>query len=202
MKTIEYFYSSHSGFAYFGSARFRQIATVAGAKVIHRPVDLRALLEAVGPGPTGLLTEARREYFFGREVARWSQYRNAPIKHLRPTWHDHDLAQSSGMLLVAIEQNLDIDSLAHEMLTAHWRDDADLINEEHLKGIAVAAGLDPEPLLARAMSPEIQARFRDNTSEAIERYVFGSPTYFLDGDMFYGQDRLDLLERALVKPFD
>lgn len=202
MKTIEYFYSSHSGFAYLGSARFRQIAQAAGATVVHRPVDLRPLLAAVGPGPTGLLTEARREYFFGREINRWSQYRNAPIKHLRPTWHDHDLALSSGMLLAAIELNLDIDSLAHEMLTAHWRDDADLINEDHLGGIARAAGLDPEPLLERAMTPAIQARFAQNTEEAVERHVFGSPTYLLDGDMFYGQDRLDLLERALIKPFD
>jgi len=202
MKTIEYFYSSHSGFAYLGSARFRQIAQAAGASVLHRPVNLNTLLAAVGPGPTGLLTEPRRAYFFGREIARWSQYRDAPIKHLRPTWHDHDLALSSGMLLAAIEDNLDVDSLAHEMLAAHWRDDADLTDKEHLRGIAKAAGLDPEPLLAKAMTTDIQAQFSRNTAEAIERNVFGSPTYFLDGDMFYGQDRLELLERALTTPFD
>ena len=64
-----------------------------------------------------------------------------------------------------------------------------------------AAGLDPEPLLARAIGPEIQARFRACTEEAVSRGILGAPTYVVDGDPFYGQDRLDLVERALQRPF-
>lgn len=197
MKTIEYFYSSHSGFAYLGSSRFNEIARAAGAKVIHRPVELRLLLDAVGPGPTGNLTEARHAYFFGKEIERWSQWRKAPLAQLRPTHHDNSLELSSGMLLAAIELDLDIDTLAHQMLTAHWRDDADLDNPLDLSKIAQSAGLDPQPLLDMAVSPSIQARFVANTQEAIQRTVFGSPTYFVDGEMFYGQDRLDFVEHAL-----
>ena len=63
------------------------------------------------------------------------------------------------------------------------------------------AGVDAARLLAAANSGEVQAIYRSNTAEAIERSVFGSPTYFVDGDMFYGQDHLELVARALVKPF-
>ncbi|MDZ4134700.1 MAG: DsbA family protein, partial [Paracoccaceae bacterium] len=63
------------------------------------------------------------------------------------------------------------------------------------------AGLDPAPLLAAAVSPETLATYAANTDEAIRRSVFGSPTYFVGGDMFYGQDHLELVERALRQPF-
>ncbi len=198
MKTIEYFYSTHSGFAYLGSTHFNAIAEAAGAKVIHRPVDLRVLLDAVGPGPTGNLTEARHAYFFGVEIQRWSAFRNAPIALPRPTHHDNSLDLSSGMLIAALERGINIDRLTHEMLTAHWRDDADVANPDDLRRIAQLADIDPEPLLAEAMTPAIQDIYRKNTAEAIERTVFGSPTYFVNGEMFYGQDRLDFVERALA----
>ncbi|MEQ9126152.1 MAG: DsbA family protein, partial [Alphaproteobacteria bacterium] len=63
------------------------------------------------------------------------------------------------------------------------------------------AGLDPAALLAAADTDAVRARYEANTEEAIRRSVFGSPTYFVDGDMFYGQDRLELVERACVQPF-
>ncbi|MEC9185138.1 MAG: DsbA family protein, partial [Pseudomonadota bacterium] len=86
-------------------------------------------------------------------------------------------------------------------LEAHWRDDADLADAATLSRLGNEAGVDAARLLAAANSAEVQAIYRSNTAEAIERSVFGSPTYFVDGDMFYGQDHLELVARALVKPF-
>ena len=65
------------------------------------------------------------------------------------------------------------------------------------KGVVV----DPAPLLDAALSDEVAQIYEANTEEAIERSVFGSPTYFIDGDMFYGQDRLEMVERALRQPY-
>ena len=76
------------------------------------------------------------------------------------------------------------------MLEGHWLNDANLDDRESLAALAVNVGLDPQPLLDAAMSDEIQAIYDANTQESIERSVFGSPTYFVDGDMFYGQDHL------------
>lgn len=105
------------------------------------------------------------------------------------------------MLIAGLEQGLDIDQLAHAMLETHWRDDADLADAATLAALARRLGLDPEPLLRAATSPAVQATYEANTEEAIRRSVFGSPTYFVDGDMFYGQDHLAQVERALRQPY-
>ena len=87
------------------------------------------------------------------------------------------------------------------MLEAHWRDNADLADEKVLSDIIVKANFDPKPILDALGSPEIAAMYAQNTEEAIERSVFESPTYFVDGDMFFGQDHLELIEHALENPF-
>ncbi len=202
MAEIEYFYSAHSAYAYIGSAKFMDIVRAAGQEIIHKPFDLRAAVAVTGPGPTNGLTPQRRAYFSGREIERWAEARGAAIMQGRhPTYHSNGIALSNGMLIAGLQQGIDIDQLAHGMLEAHWRDDADLDDRDTLAIIGKAAGVDPVPLLDAAMSPEIQAIYDVNTKEAIERSVFGSPTYFVDGDMFYGQDHLELVERAIAKPF-
>jgi len=201
MKTIEYFYSAHSAFAYIGSKRVIEISREKNCRLVHRPVELRAVVDAAGGQPTADRTVAHVNYFFGREIERWAELRKVPIVDFRPTYHDKPLDLSNGMLIAAIEQGADIDTLSHAVLEAHWRDDADLDSRDALAAAATAAGIDPAPLLDAALTPEIQAIHKANTDEAIARDVFGSPTYFVDGDMFYGQDHLEMLERAIDEPF-
>ena len=201
MANIEYFYSTHSAFAYLGSAKLMEIARASGRTIVHKPIDLGPVMKAArGHAFTGY-SQAHRAYFFGREIERWSEYRNAPAINHRPTHHDNDLSLSGGMIIAAIDAGLSADRLAHAILQAHWRDDADHADPETLNRIATDAGYDAQLLLERARDPAVQTVFRANTEEAIRRSVFGSPTYFVDGDMFYGQDRLELVERALAKPF-
>jgi 2-hydroxychromene-2-carboxylate isomerase len=201
MSDIEYFYASYSGFAYLGSARFYEIATAANRNIIHRPIDLRVVVKAAAPSAFGQRSKAHIDYYFGREIARWSEHRNAPIMDGTPTHHANDITLSNCTLIAGIEQGHNIDQLAHAMLHAHWREDADLDNPDTLLEICNSVGLDANSLLDLAIRPEIKAIYKANTQEAIDRSVFGSPTYFIDGDMFYGQDRLEMIERALEKPF-
>ena len=201
MAEIEYFYSVHSGFAYLGSRRFMDIARAAGRGIRHRPFDLGPVIEAAGGGTFKQRSPAHRAYYFGREIERWAEYRNVPVIDYRPTHHDNGLALASGMLIAAIESGHRVDDFAHAILEAHWRDDANHADPDTLARLAAAAGLAPQPLLDAAMTDDIQAIFAANTREAIERSVFGSPIYFVDGDMFYGQDHLELVERALSRPF-
>ena len=201
MADIEYFYASYSGFAYLGSARFYDIAKAANRKIIHRPVDLRKVVKVMAASDFGKRSKAHIAYYFGREIARWSQYRNAPVVKGIPTHHANDITLSNCMLIAGIEQGHIIDKLAHAMLQAHWRDDVDLADYNSLLKIGNSVGLDAKSLLDQALSPEILAIYEANTEESIDRSVFGSPTYFVDDDMFYGQDRLELVERALQKPF-
>ncbi len=201
MAEIEYFYSAHSAYAYLGSARFMEIAGAANHRIIHRPVELGPVVIAGGAGNTRERSTAHRAYYFGREIERWAEYRNAPVLGRMPTHHLNNTALANGMLIAGIEDGCDIGTLAHRMLESHWRDDCDLADRKTLAGLGREVGLDPEPLLDAALSPEISAILKANTEEAIERSVFGSPTYFVGGDMFYGQDRLEMVERALKQPF-
>ncbi len=201
MKQIEYFYSTHSAFAYIGSARLHEIAAAGGREIVHKPVNLGPVMQAAGAKPSRERTDAHRQYFFGREIERWAEYRNAPIIDYRPTHHDNSLALSSGMVIAAIDDGINVDKLVHAIMLSHWRDDSDLADAETLAAVAGTVDIDAKPLLERAMSAEIQSKFEANTKEAIARSVFGSPTYFVDGDMFYGQDHLEFVERALTTPF-
>ena len=198
---IEYFYSAHSAYAYIGSRKLSQICEAHGCVLEHRPISLSPVVEAVGGLSFADRTRAHVDYFFGREIERWAEMRRVEILNHRPTYHDNSLNLSNGMLIAAIVQNADIDTLADAVLQAHWRDDIDLADAVSLSLAAESRGIDAAPLLAAAMSPSVQAIHKANTAEAIKRNVFGSPTYFLDGDMFYGQDHLELIERALQTPF-
>lgn len=201
MADIEYFYSAHSLFAYFGSTRLSEIAAAAGRRIAHRPMDLHKVMEGMGSTPFKARSKAHYAYFFGREVVRWSEIRGAPILPHRPIHHDNDTTLANCMLIAGQEQGIDIGPLAHCILQAHWRDDADFASVETLAELAEKAGIDPAPLLDAAFTPDIRALYEQYTEEAIQRSVFGSPTYFVDGDMFYGQDRLEMVERALNRPF-
>ena len=86
-------------------------------------------------------------------------------------------------------------------MRAHWRDDIDLADPEHgIRAITPVAD-DASALLDAAMSDDVQALHAANTQAAINSNVFGSPTYVVSGDMFYGQDHLDLVARAMARPF-
>ncbi|WP_299502784.1 2-hydroxychromene-2-carboxylate isomerase [uncultured Roseobacter sp.] len=201
MKTIEYFYSCHSVFAYLGAWRLAEIADEKGAKVIHRPFDLDPVMVAAGSPPFKARSKAHKAYYFGREIMRWAEYRDLPWIKRRPKHHDNPLALGNGAIIAAQSAGLDVDALSRALLQAHWRDDADQADPQMISGVASSLGLDGDALLYAARSEETQQQHDANTADAIRLGVFGSPTYFVDGDMFYGQDRLELVARALEQPF-
>jgi len=196
MAEIEYFYSAHSAFAYIGAQALRDICQRRGCRLVHRPVDLDPVIRAANGGVDRYRSAQHHAYFFGLEITRWAKFRGVEIIDFRPTYHDNPLALPNGMILAAARLGADVDRLSQAILTAHWRDDANIAEAARLAEIAQVAGIDPGPLLEIALSEDIQKQHRENTNAAIARGVFGSPTYFYNGEMFYGQDRLEFLDRA------
>lgn len=201
MSVIEYVYSAHSGYAYLGSAELMRICKDKAATLIHRPILLSPVVDAQRGQSFRKRTQQHVDYFFGRELERWAEYRGVPIVNHRPSRHDADYSLASGMIIALGETGALADRMAHALLQAHWRDDADLSDRGALAGIASDLGLDAEAHLAKAKSAGIQEKLKANTDWAISKNVFGSPTYIVDDDPFYGQDHLVLVERALNKPF-
>lgn len=198
---IEYYYAAHSAYAYLGAAELKRIADNAGAKIIHKPMDLRAAMPAAGAMPFPQRSQAHKDYFFQREIVRWAEYRNIEVMDTIPTHHANEIHFANHLLIAASQTGLDIDALSEEMLRAHWVDDADVASSSDMRKVCDAVGINADTLFEAAKAQFVVDEYKKNTAEAIERHVFGSPTYFVGEDMFYGQDRLDLVARALEKPF-
>jgi len=201
MPIVQYIYSAHSAFAYLGSATLNRLCAAYNATLVHKPVLLTPVVEAQGSQPFRERTQAHADYFFGREIERWAEYRNVSIINYRPTFHDADYRLASGIILSLGETGADTDKMAHRILEAHWRDDADLSDPQILAAIASELGHEPDLLLEQAASDHAQSQLQANTDWALENQLFGSPTYIVNGDPFYGQDRLELVERSLTQPF-
>ena len=201
MVRIDYVYSAHSAYAYLGSRRLSEICASHDVELVHRPVLLSPVVEAQGSLPFAARTQPHVDYFFGREIERWAEYRDVPIISYRPTHHDADYRIATGMLTAAGPTGAGVDALAHAMLEAHWKDDADLSDVSALRAMAQSVWLDDHALVEAATSPAVQQTIEENIAWAIANAVFGSPTYVVDGDPFYGQDRLELVERAVRQPF-
>ncbi|GAA6181366.1 2-hydroxychromene-2-carboxylate isomerase [Shimia sp. NS0008-38b] len=200
-RTIEYFYSTHSAYAYLGAPRLMEISQAHGCSLVHRPFELSPVVEQAGGLSFAGRSQAHVDYFFGREIERWAQFRGLDVLDHRPTHHDNALHLSSGVLIAAHARGLDLDALSFAFLQAHWRDDIDLDDADALATAALKVGIDAAPLIDAAMKPATQAVFEDNTQRAKSLNLFGSPTYILQGEMFYGQDHLELLNHALTTPF-
>lgn len=200
LPTIDYYYSTRSIYAYFGAQRINTLARRFGRRIHHKPVDLSRVIPASGSLPFAQRSAGHVRHFFGREIELWSEYLDIPAL-VDPVHHVGDRRLPSGFVIAAQQQGADVDQLHLAVLAALWRDDRDVGDVAVLSAVAREAGLDPVPLAQAALSDAVQAEFVRNTDEAIARGVFGSPTYFVDDEMFYGQDRLMMVERALQQPF-
>lgn len=198
MQSITYYYAAHSAFAYLGSSFLQTIAAATGSRIVHKPIDLDRCVAAGGAPGFNQRSEAHVQYYFGQEINRWSEYRNAPVLGRIPTHHANDVTLANCMLIAGERAGQSVDALAHAFLEAHWRDDANLADRESLLEIAELAGFDGQSLLAAAEKQDVLETYESNTQEAINRSVFGSPTYFVGDEMFYGQDRLEFVERKLT----
>lgn len=201
MATIIYVYSAHSAFAYLGSAKLAQICATHDVRLIHKPILLSPVVEAHKSMPFRDRSQAHVDYFFGREIERWAAFRDVPVVNFRPTYHDADYSIASGMIIALGATAPATDAMTDAILQAHWRDDVDLSDIGALHQIAKDLGHDADALLEQAASAETQATLQANSDWAKTQSVFGSPTYIVDGDPFYGQDRLEMVERALGEPF-
>ncbi|MEX0921620.1 MAG: 2-hydroxychromene-2-carboxylate isomerase [Rhodovibrionaceae bacterium] len=199
---IEYFYSTRSSFAYLGHAEIVGLARKHGRRLIHRPM----LLAIVVPGTGGLPFDRRHPARLAQawdDLQRWADFREIPIQRQDPKHHVGPLELPSGLVVAAqYEPGLGqdrLDRLAFEILAALWRDDRDIADPEVLRELCANAGLAAEAdrLLETALAEAAQAEIQNNSQEAVRRGIIGAPSYAVDGEIYFGQDRLDFVARAL-----
>ena len=198
MKTIEYYFSPQSPWSYLGHQRLLDIAARHGAQVDPRPV---ALSKVIFPNSGGVPMKQRapqRQAYRLVELKRWAQYLDLPL-NLHPKYFPVSNDEPATLLIAAAINQAGKDDalrLMHAVYRAVWVDDKDIANPDTLVELANGCGLDGQALLA---AQEDARKLVDRyTQAAMERQVFGAPWYVYNDESFWGQDRLDFLERALA----
>ena len=197
-KLIDYYMTPASPYVYLGHERFVAIASRHRATIAVKPIDLGVVFPVSGGLPLAKRAPQRQAYRLV-ELTRWSRYLGVPL-NLHPAHFPVSTDLASRLLLAALERSTDAAlALALAMSRALWTQERDISDAATLQAICAECGSDAEALAARADAPDIAMRYAALTQEAIDRGIFGTPTYVYAGELFWGQDRLDFLDRALAK---
>jgi len=198
MKKVDYYMTPVSPFTYMGHQRLRDICARHGAQIQLRVMDLGKVFPVSG----GLALKdrsAQRKAYRMMELKRWRTYLDVPLT-LEPKFFPVSAEPASTVILAVLEHHgvtvaLDV---AGDCLRAIWAEDRDVSDRATLGEILSARSLDSAALLAHAASAEVAARYIQHSQEAIARGIFGAPTSIYRDELFWGQDRLDFLDRALA----
>lgn len=188
---IEFFWDSASPYTYLAATQIEQLAARHGATVRWRPFLLGKAFEATGNrAPASIPVKGK--YLFG-DLQLWARHYGVPLKF--PSVFP---VASLGSLRVACAlPEADVARWAQAVMHAYWAENQDIGQPQALAQIATDLGLDSDALLAKTQTPAVKEALKANTDEAIRRGVFGAPTFFVGEQMFWGNDRLELLDAYL-----
>lgn len=188
MRHIDFYFDPISPYSWLAWTQLPELTERTGARVRFIPVLFAGLLNAHGTkGPAE--TPAKRAYTM-KDAMRWAMKYGKPFEG--PPAHPFNPLKALRMC-VAIEDDHDRELFAGNVLDAVWARGLDVTKDSILGDLARRAGLDGERILARASTPEVKERLRRHTDEAIARGVFGVPTFIVDGELFWGNDRVPLV---------
>jgi len=205
--TVEYYFALASPWAYLGHAQLVDICRRHGARIDDLLIDYAQAFAAAGTAMLAHRPPLRRKYRL-LELKRWSGLRSVTLnpqpKHLSGEAAEPAEDQAARMCIAAKWLEHDSLKLAFAIAKALWAEEREAFRPEVLLEIARECGLDGRALLSAADAPEVIAQRKANTERAIANGVFGMPTYRVPDDpqgeaFFWGQDRLDFLDRALAQ---
>jgi 2-hydroxychromene-2-carboxylate isomerase len=192
-KQVVFTFDYASPYAYLGATQIRRIAARAGADLVLRPVLLGALFRSVGTPdvPLFAMPEPKQRYQ-ASELERWARLSGVRFRfNSRFPVRTVDALRLT--LLAPEDRRAD---LMDAIFAASWADDRDITSRDELGAIASAVGIDPA-IVAQLDEPEAKLELRRNNEEAERLGIFGVPSFEVDGTLYWGQDRLDWVERAL-----
>jgi 2-hydroxychromene-2-carboxylate isomerase len=197
-RTVDYYFAPQSPWAYLGHQRLAEIVQRTGAALRVMPIDLGGKVFPISGGlPLGQRAPQRQAYRLV-ELKRYGQYLNVPL-NVKPKYFPvggddaarliiaADLAHGAGAAM----------AIAGAILAACWAQERNMADDKVLAELLHEQNL-PASLLEQSHSQAVQVRYETYTQAAIDAGVFGAPSYVVDGEIFWGQDRLDFVERALA----
>ena len=197
--TVDYYLAPQSPWAYLGHQRLAEIAARTGATVRVMPIDLGGKVFPISGGlPLGQRAPQRQAYRLV-ELQRFSEHLQAPL-NLKPKFFPVG-GDDAARLIIAADLALGSAAamqIAGAVLAACWAQERNIADDKVLAELLAEQGL-PAAVLEQSHSQAAQERYEAYTQQAIGAGVFGAPSYVIDGEIFWGQDRLDFVERALSR---
>jgi carboxymethylenebutenolidase len=198
-RTVDYYFAPQSPWAYLGHQRLADIVQRTGATVRVMPIDLGGKVFPISGGlPLGQRAPQRLAYRLV-ELQRFSQHLNVPL-NLKPKYFPVGGDDAARLIIAAdIAQGAAAAmAIAGAILAACWAQDRNMADDKVLAELLSEQGL-PVQLMDASRSQAVQERYEACTQAAIDAGVFGAPSYGVDGELFWGQDRLDFVQRALAR---
>jgi 2-hydroxychromene-2-carboxylate isomerase len=194
MRCFDFFFDYGSPYSYLADSQLPALAERTGAELRYRPMLLGGVFKATGnSSPMANPCEAKRSHA-ALELQRW-------VDHLAVPFRGNPHFPINTLLLmrtaVAAQRAGVFQPFHRTLYPAFWAEGENLGDPEVVIRVVEKAGLDARALLETAGDPEVKAELRANTEEAVARGAFGAPTFFVEDQMFFGNDRLDFVERAL-----
>jgi 2-hydroxychromene-2-carboxylate isomerase len=199
---LDCYYSLSSPWAYFAGPKLQDIVRRHHVKLVLKPYDFQAVVVKTGGVPIRTRPIPRRTYH-AEELARWRDYLGMPLT-IEPRYYPQqvpanpDWNKYAGWMVIAAQlKGIDAFVLSHALLRALWAEERDTSQPEVRIAVANENGYDGAALHALERTAETLATYQTYSEEAERLGVFGAPTFVLDGQRFWGQDRLDFVDRAL-----
>ncbi len=196
-KSVTYYLAPQSPWTYLGHDRLVALAKSHNAKVDIKPFDLGKVFSVSGGLPLAKRAPQRQAYRLA-DMARTAACLNLPL-HPQPKFFPVPPEQAAKVIIAArtgLGEDVSL-AVAGAIMRALWAEEKNIADDAVLVQVADLCGLDGRMLLKSAATAGVQEEYDKNTDEAIAANVFGAPWYVVGGEAFWGQDRLDFVERAL-----
>ena len=196
--TVDYFLSPQSPWVYLGHERFAAIAKAAGAKVNVLPVDLGRVFPVSGGLPLAKRAPQRQAYRLV-ELRRFSEYLGLPM-NIQPLYFPVS-GDDAAKLIIAVDEADGSDAamrIAGAIQRGVWAEQKNIADPSVLQSMLDATG-HAAKRLEESQSQAVHERYEADSQRAIDAGVFGAPAYMIEGELFWGQDRLDFVERRLAR---
>ena len=192
-KTVDFYFDYISPASYIAFKRLHDICERTGATINYKPMLLGGVFKSVGN--TSPITVPAKWEWIQKDFARYAEYYNIPYQ-MNPHFIFSTVSAMRGAMW-ALEEGC-IEAYSQAMYNAAWVDGKDLSDAEVMTNVLSEAGFDAAQVMEAMTQPEIKQALIAATNEAVECGVFGAPTMFVDDEIYFGQDRLEWVERALV----
>ena len=198
MKKIEYYMSHGSPWTFLGHKRINKIASENHYELMIMPVNYGEVFPATGGLPVNKRPVQRQKYRL-QELARWSEFLKVKLNTEPKFFPSRSLLPSLAIISAKMLKYENVMDIAYRIMEALWVKELDIDDEETLKSIISKLIPTAEELIDFSKQEKVSNEIKKNTEKALKASVFGAPTYIIDEEVFWGQDRLDFVERYIKR---